>query len=308
MKPKFLIVGGGGFLGTNLTSALLDKGYYVRSLGRGIKPAPFEQNLHDLEDYEWIQGDYSNIDTLNYVMQDVEFIAHLASTTIPKTSNDDPGRDVFENLIPSIQLMDRAAKNNVKKLIFFSSGGTVYGVPKKIPIEEADPTNPICSYGIHKLAVEKYLQLYEGLGGLNYSVMRISNPYGPGQSGSNGQGIIGTYLKKIKKNEKIQIWGDGTTVRDYIHINDLISATMNLINYSGSEKIFNVGSGIGISINSLISMMELYFSREIKKIYMEPRGIDIKENILSIDLIIKETGWNPKNSLDKYLEETLKRY
>ena len=131
MKPKFLIVGGGGFLGTNLTSALLDNGYYVRSLGRGIKPAPFEQNLHDLEDYEWIQGDYSNIDTLNYVLQDVEFIAHLASTTLPKTSNDDPGRDVFENLIPSIQLMDRAAKNNVKKLIFFSSGGTVYGVPKK---------------------------------------------------------------------------------------------------------------------------------------------------------------------------------
>lgn len=308
MKTKFLIVGGSGFLGTHLTSALIKEGYYVKALGRGLMPALSEDNLIHSGSYEWIQGNYSNIETLNYAMQDVEYVAHLASTTLPKTSNDDPARDVFENLLPSIQLIDIAAKNKVKKFIYYSSGGTVYGVPKKVPIQEADATDPICSYGIHKLAVEKYLQLYEGLAGLNFSVMRIANPYGPGQSGLKGQGIIGSYLNKIKKNEQIQIWGDGSVVRDYVHVGDVISATLNLIKYQGFKKIFNVGSGVGISINTLISMMQTHYSGQINKIYIESRGVDIKQNILDVELIKKETGWNPKYSLDKYLEDTLKDY
>src|SRR5262249_42060795 len=134
---------------------------------------------------------------------------HLVSTTLPKSSNADPVFDVESNVLATIRLLTQAIQTGLKKVVFVSSGGTVYGVPKQIPILETHATDPMCSYGITKLSIEKYLHLFHVLHGLDYTVLRLSNPFGEGQRVHASQGAVAVFLGKVLRGETVEIWGDG---------------------------------------------------------------------------------------------------
>jgi UDP-glucose 4-epimerase len=174
---RALLLGGSGFLGSHLLEALLADGYDVRVFDRIRKPT----GVGRPPGVEVCEGDFGNYSDLAAALEGREVVFHLIATTVPKTSNDDPAHDLETNLVATVRLLDIARRNKVKKIVFASSGGTIYGVPATVPIPEHHETRPICSYGIHKLAIEHYLHLYHRLHDLDYCVLRVSNAFGERQ-------------------------------------------------------------------------------------------------------------------------------
>ena len=292
---KALVIGGNGFIGKHLVYALKAEGIQVRVFDR--YPSKTEEADGDIE---YIVGDLGNHGALSEIVNGADWVFHLAYTTLPKTSNDDPVYDVRSNLIDTIQLLQECNNFGVKKFIFISSGGTVYGAPKIVPIKESHPTEPICSYGITKLAIEKYLQLFYHLYKLDYVVLRLSNPYGPGQNPNAKQGAIGVFLGRVAQGESINIWGDGKVVRDYIYIADAIDALIKAAYYKAAdneERIFNIGSGQGQSINEIINIIRQTVDVPVDIKYLPARDLDVLKNVLDISLAKNKLGWQPNVSL-----------
>jgi UDP-glucose 4-epimerase len=230
---------------------------------------------------------------------------HLASSTIPSTSNENPAFDIESNLVTSIRLIETAKQEGVSKIIFISSGGTVYGIPEYIPVSESHPHNPICSYGICKLATEKYLKMYKHIGGADYEIFRLSNPYGPYQNPFSPQGVIPVFIRKILLNEKITIWGDGEVIRDFIFIDDVIDIFVRSLENGNVNKVYNLGSGIGKSINSVLQSISELSGKNPNVYYAPSRSIDVPENVLDISAITNEYEWKPKVTFEDGLARTM---
>ena len=213
------------------------------------------------------------------------------------TSNEDPRHDVETNVLGTLQLLDKARKAGVKKIIFSSSGGTVYGIPKEIPIKEDHSTEPTSSYGICKLTIEKYLYLYWKLYGLDYCVLRVANAYGERQPITETQGVISTFLDKALRKNEITIWGDGSVIRDFIYAGDIANAFVKASNYEGEPRIFNIGGEQGLSINEIISIISKITGEQLQLKYMPSRIFDVPVNILDISRAKKYLNWQPEVGL-----------
>lgn len=301
---KCLVLGGGGFLGSHLCETLLNKGHEVRIFEK--ENAIRDNVSHFFERIEWVEGDFALFDHFGSLLKGIDVVFHLISTTLPKTSNDDIVYDISSNLIPTLHLLEASRKHGVKKIIFFSSGGTVYGIPNSIPISESHTAEPICSYGIHKLAIEKYLHFYYHNYALDYAVLRISNPYGERQSPFRSQGVMAVFPYKALKREPIEIWGDGSIIRDYIYISDLMEAVIAILSYRGKYKVFNIGSGTGVSLLEVINEIHniVGFNPEVR--FMQPRNIDVPINVLNIERAVRELSWGPRESFTSGLEKTIR--
>jgi UDP-glucose 4-epimerase len=191
-------------------------------------------------------------------------------------------------------------------LIFISSGGTVYGRPQQVPIPETHPTEPQCSYGIVKLAIEKYLALYHQKDGINYRVLRLGNPYGPGQEENQTQGVIGAFLSCIMSGQPIQVWGDGSVVRDYVYISDAVVALELAEQYQGQKRIFNIGSGNGHSVLEIISAIELVTGEKAKAYFTAKHPLNVPVSVLDNQRRVKEElGWHPQKNLPDDLRAML---
>ncbi|MDP8952439.1 MAG: NAD-dependent epimerase/dehydratase family protein [Actinomycetota bacterium] len=189
---RCLLLGGSGFMGTHLVERLLEGGHFVRVYDRS------PNRFRDLPpEAEYMEGELGNHGLIREAVEGIEVVYHFVSTTLPKTSNDDPIYDVRSNLVDTLQLLESCVAAGTRKVVFASSGGTVYGPPRTTPIFEEHPTEPISSYGITKLAVEKYLGLFHHLHGLDYAALRISNPYGPYQDPEGQQGAVVVFLRRI---------------------------------------------------------------------------------------------------------------
>jgi UDP-glucose 4-epimerase len=331
MRKKILVLGANGFIGSHLTASLLLEGYDVRILtGRnffeinntllfdllsskkiienrsnfaGVNHtfAPIRddsicnvQLTNKFDNKLEIQyGDFQHLETLKQCTQGVDYVFHLISSTTPSSSNQDMCFDISTNLIPSLNLLESCVKNNVSKLIFFSSGGTVYGVPECIPIPEVHNTKPICSYGIQKLAIENYIYMYHILYGLKSAVLRISNPYGFGQGIQKKQGLIGTLIHRLKSGKEMEIWGDGTVIRDYIYIDDVVKASIKAINHKSDFCILNIGSGVGLSIIDIINQVENITQEKLNVVYRKSRSFDVPANVLDISKASSLLNWQP---------------
>ena len=300
---KCLVFGGNGFLGRHLCKDLLSQGYSVRVFDR-----PVSERTLVLADVEWFEGDFTNEQDVETALEGCEIVFHLISTTLPKSSNDNPVYDVESNVVGTIRMLSLAVKHGVSKVIFTSSGGTVYGVPENDFINELHPTNPICSYGISKLAIEKYLHLFHELHGLEYVVLRISNPYGEGQRTQALQGAVGVFIGRALSNQTVEIWGDGEVVRDYIHVSDVSDAFVKAMLYSGNKRILNIGSGAGTSLNKLLGAIEDATHKEVKRVYLSGRSVDVPVNILDNTLAKKELFWNLKMPLYEGIKRTIDIY
>lgn len=292
---KCLVLGGTGFIGSNLCQRLVKEGNKVKIFARN----DCNYKTSNFENVEIINSEFNeNVDFEKY-LDNIDIVFHLISTTVPATSNEDRVFDLYSNVIPTLKLLDACVKRNVKKMVFLSSGGTVYGVPKEIPIKEEHPTDPICSYAIQKLTIEKYLHFYFCQFGLDYSIIRLSNPYGVGQIGNRGQGVVPIFMKHIMKSEPITIWGDGSVTRDYIYIDDVSDALIRIMNYSGKIKLFNIGSGYGLTLIDVANKIAKVIGKSCEIKFVEARKIDVNTNILNIDRAKKELEWKPIITFDE---------
>ncbi len=291
-KTTSVVFGGRGFIGSHLVDLLLERGGIVRSFDRpyGLGPGLRSEPVARLEQ---VQGDFTSSSDVSQALSGCDYCFHLVSTTLPQGSNADPVYDVESNLVSSLRLMEHAVQHGVKKLVFVSSGGTVYGIPKSQPIAESHPTDPICSYGIAKLAIEKYLGLFRLLHGLEYKVLRLSNPFGQRQRTESSQGAVAVFLGKALRNETIEIWGDGSVVRDYVYISDVVRAIASAALSTAAETTFNIGSGRGVSLNEILDAMESLLGAPIRRSYSAPRPFDVPVNVLDISLARSKLGWSP---------------
>jgi len=283
---KALVLGGAGFIGNSLVRHLNQLGVDVTSVDRcwDIKPAGVN----------CITGDVFDKDCLNSVMPNQDVVFHLVSTTVPASSNQSPLYDCETNVLGSLRILDAMVENNVDRIVFSSSGGTVYGVQHVNPIDENATNFPISAYGIGKVSMEKYLSLYSHLHGIKASALRLSNPFGPGQVPEKGQGVIATFINRAIKNEEIEVWGDGSVIRDFIYIDDVLDALVLATETNQPFTLLNIGMGIGKSIIEIIEIIEKEMGYEIAVNFKESRVCDVPEVVLDICAAKSVLGWQPK--------------
>lgn len=288
---RTLVIGGCGFIGSHVVDRLRAEGHRLRVLD--MRPEPFRPPIPDVD---YLTGSFGCPDTIRAALDGVEAVVHLASTTVPATSNLDPVADIQGNLIATVQLLQAIRGTGARRLVFLSSGGTVYGIPKTDPVAEDHPLAPISSYGVVKVAIEHYLQMERKLHGLDYVVLRAANPYGPRQGNTGLQGIIGTYLWKIARGERIDIWGDGSVVRDFLDVRDLAQLVALAVRLPISG-CFNAGSGEGTSVREIVDLCSELAGHELRPAYLPGRGFDVPRIVLDIARIRAATGWSPQTSL-----------
>lgn len=293
---KVLVLGGFGFIGAHVVRALLSRGHEVRVLewpGR----RPHDLILPAWKDIELVEADFLDASSLSVALQGVEVVIHLICTVLPEQSNDDPIYDLESNLLGTIRMLSLARRHRVRKVVFSSSGGIVYGKAQSIPIAEDHRTEPLCSYGITKLAIEKYLQLYQYLQHLDSVVLRCSNPYGEGQDGSRPQGAVGVFLSRLKQGKPITIWGDGLVIRDYVYVKEIADAFVLATEIDTPSRVFNIGTGVGTSLNELIKITEKVTGIAPEVRYDPGRPLDVPVNVLDVSLAKLALGWVPRVTL-----------
>jgi UDP-glucose 4-epimerase len=299
---QFLVLGGAGFMGSHIVDALVARRHSVRVFDL---PNVSTRNLkHSSGSVEVIGGDFKNENEISLALNNVDIIIHLIGTTLPRSSNENPTYDVGTNVIATLRLLDHAVNRGVKKILFASSGGTVYGIPQSLPIPETHPTNPLCSYGITKLTIEKYLALYHTLHGLDYAILRLGNPFGERQRIENVQGAVAVFLGKVHQNQPITIWGDGSVARDFFYISDLVSAFIRVIESDTKTKIFNIASGQAHSINEILSIIREITGKDVPVEYTPGRKFDVPGNCLDISRAKTDLGWQPQVSLKEGIRRT----
>jgi UDP-glucose 4-epimerase len=290
---KVLLIGGNGFIGSHLADKLLAEGHYVR-----IFDVSYERYRIQLPNVDYRISPIQSIPDLYESMLGIDIVYHLASASVPSTSGIDVVNEVNQNLISTLSILDLAVKLKVKKFVYFSSGGAVYGIPETSPISEDHHIRPISSYGIIKSTIENYLSFYQRTHGLNTLILRPSNPYGPRQGHFLAQGVISTFLRNLKTNNSFTVYGDGTATKDYIFITDLVNICYN-ISIGNHTGVYNIGSGIGTSIKEIISIIESVTGKKANVIFAESKNYDVSNFILDITKISNDQLAKPEYSLEK---------
>lgn len=304
MSGPHLVLGGAGFIGRHLTAALLREGHEVIIASRAPPNSTFPELTTGRcywRSFEFATADWDSL------VADVEVIHHYVWTSLPASANANALGDLNMNVASTISLLEAMRRRGGKRLVFSSSGGTVYGRLAQTPAPETHPHRPITSYGAGKAAVEIYLNLYRYLHGLDCRIARISNPYGLGQDINRRQGAVTTFLTLALAKKPIVIWGDGKIVRDYIHIADVVDALarLALAPNSDSDMTFNIGTGIGVTLNEIIGEIETLLEHPLE-VRREPgRVFDVPVSVLDIAKARELLGWRPRISLHEGLRRTV---
>ncbi len=297
---RVLLIGGNGFIGAHLINAFQDVGIDTSVLDRAdgfYKPS--RRNVRTF------LGEYTNIDLVQRAMEGADVIIYLASTSVPLTSANNPEKDVTGNLVPFFNYMEIALQQKIKRIILFSSGGTVYGVPSKLPVTEEHPTQPIVSHGIVKLMMEKYLFTLAYNQGLESVILRVGNAYGEGQNPYTKFGAIATFLGCFATRRPITLWGSGDAIRDYIYVKDIASACVAALGLKTTYSIFNIGTNQGHSLNSLIEMIADITNVPAPEVHREEHhSFDVPRIILDNTLAKQQMGWEPQITLADGIKNT----
>lgn len=310
LSSRHLVLGGLGFIGRHVALTLARQGAHVVIADRVL---PSEELRLELEAaagtsiairrLEFASADWAD------ELADIDVVHHYSWATIPQTANEDPIRDLEENVRSTVRLLEEMRRHEHIRLVFASSGGTVYGRLLQIPVPETHPLEPITAYGVSKAAVEHYLSFYRGCYGLDCRVARISNPFGAGQDPRRLQGAASAFVFKALANEEITIWGDGSVVRDYIHITDLAEALTELSLASradcGNPPVFNIGSGEGAALNDILEALSDRLGCSLRVSYLPGRPFDIPISILDIERIRARLNWKPKLVLSEGLNRMI---
>jgi UDP-glucose 4-epimerase len=288
---NILVIGGYGFIGSHFVDVIVAGGASVRVLDR-----PGSLRREGKLSVDYLYGDFSVVATLADALTGSDVVVHFASTTVPGTADLDPIADIESNLVPTVRLLQQMRALNVRRLIYLSSGGTVYGNTRMVPIPEEHERNPLSSYGIVKVAIENYIRAFAVQTGVEALILRPSNPYGPRQGHIGVQGVIPTFFQRILKCEPIQIWGDGNNVRDYIYIDDVVRF-IALALERGLIGVFNLGSGQGSSVKDVLKIISEVTGITAEVRYLPARGYDVRSVILDITKARSALPWVPLVSL-----------
>jgi UDP-glucose 4-epimerase len=302
-KGRVVVLGGLGFMGSHICRELVARGYHVRIFDRLYALRTLVEDIEDR--VEIVEGDMARTEDVMGVLADADTIIHLVHTTVPGSSMRDPAYDLSSNVVASVSWLSRLAETSVRRIVYVSSGGTVYGLPQTNPINENHPTDPISSYGITKLTIEKYVAMYATMFGIDYCIVRPSNVYGPGQRLHIGQGVIGVLADKALRGEPLEVWGTGESLRDYLHIEDLVGALTGLVAYTGPHKVFNISSGTGHSVLDIIAILGERLGLTPELIYKPDRGFDVPVNVLDSSRLHAETAWRPTIALEDGIASTV---
>lgn len=279
---NIILLGAAGFIGKNLTIGLGRKPQNHLTLVDKSKHFFQEGNLYFPETTKIKEDAFDETTDFDKLLEGQDIVYHLVSTTASVTSNQHIEQELKANVIVTVNMLEACVRCKVKKVVFFSSGGTVYGKDVLCPINEEAPTNPICAYGLQKLSIEKLLFLYSYLHDLDYRVIRLSNPYRPYQRPNGGLGAITTFTYKALRGEEITVYGDGSVIRDFIYIEDAIKAIENIVEGESRHRIFNIGSGCGTSIRKVLEIIGVVLKTDLKVVYKSKRKADVPENYLDI--------------------------
>jgi len=302
--PLCVVLGGSGFLGQRLCRGLLASGFRVRSVSRSGRPSGSSDPWWS--DVEWFAAPIGTPLSAQ-ALHHADFVFHLASTTLPSTSNDNISYDLESNVVATVQTLEAAVSAAVRRVVFVSSGGTVYGIAREIPISETHPTDPICSHGIQKLSIEKYLYLFRSMKGLDSMILRVSNMYGESQGCNKPLGAVAHFAAKAFSGTPLEIWGDGTTTRDYVHVDDVVRSLIMAARYEGAERVFNIGTGRGTSLAHLIDLLRERTPWPVAVKYGPARGFDVPENVLDVGRARSELSWTPEVTLERGLDRVMQR-
>ena len=279
---RIVLFGATGFIGTNLTIKLAEKlSNEIVVVGRD---RVITKNIgnYSFDNVRYIQSDLTEESNFEEFLKGADVVYHLLSSTVPTTSNLHIPEELRSNVLLSANLLEACVRQAVKKVVFFSSGGTVYGKEAKCPLDEETPTNPITSYGVQKITIEKLLYLYSYMYNLDYRIIRLSNPYGPFQKPNGVLGAVSTFTYKALRGEEINVYGDGSVIRDFIYIDDAIRGILQIVNGENSHRTFNLGCGYGTSIKTVLSTIEKALGIELKVNYSDARAVDVPINYLDI--------------------------
>lgn len=286
-----LITGGAGFIASHLACKLAEAG--CDDLRVIDLVDPWYKSTFPCS---YFRMDLSVIGEYPEVLRGIDTVFHLAWASIPESATKDPLRDIKVNLAPTINLLDQCVSHGVKRVIFLSTGGAIYGLSGRLPASENHPTDPVSAYGISKLAAEKYIALYHRLYGLEYSILRPSVPCGEYQNPFGRQGAIAVFLGKILQNKPIVIWGEPSSItRDFFYVGDLANACILAARAKEPTTLYNIGSGVGINLVELVDMLAKVvgpkYPVEIQT--SPPRPFDVPSLILDISNAKKFLGWKP---------------
>ena len=255
------ILGGSGFLGRHIGRSLAASGMEVWSIDRMLS-APGTA--------PWLAGqvhaDCFDLASWWDEMGGAEVVVHLASSTVPATASEDPVEDAQTNLVGTLRLVQSLRQRQARpRFLFASSGGAVYGRPNTVPLSEDHSTLPMGAYGATKLAIEHHLRIAEAQFGLPCRILRLSNPYGEWQQPHGVQGVIAVFAHRALNGLPVDVWGDGSVVRDFVYAADVGSAFVAAARHDGRARTFNIGGGVGHSVNDIIQTLEKLLGKRVER-------------------------------------------
>lgn len=297
-----MVTGGCGFIGSHIVDAYVEKGHdvvVIDNLSTG--------NIKNLNPRaKFYQEDInSDLDKI-FSMEKLELINHHAAQINVRTSVDDPMYDVRVNVLGTVNLLHFASKYGIKRFVYASSGGAVYGEPERYPINEGAPRNPLSPYGASKVAAEHYIITFARLYGVDYVILRYSNVYGPRQIIKSEAGVISIFINCIVRNEPCSIYGDGKQIRDYVYVGDVVAA--NVLALDCAPNIFNIGTNVETSVNDLIDIFSEILNKEVAHQHAEPRPGEVQRNVLDCRHALSEIKWQPKTQLRDGIAKTFEHF
>jgi len=299
-KMKILVTGGAGFIASQIADAYIREGHEVHVLDN--LSTGFEKNINPKAYF--IKSDISSPAILDlFGKEKFDVVNHHAAQIDVRKSVNDPIFDATTNILGTINLLQCCIKTGVKKFMFASTGGAVYGEQEYFPADEKHPTNPVSPYGITKLSIEKYLFFYKNEYGLNHSILRYANVYGPRQNPFGEAGVVAIFTSKLLKNENPIINGEGKQTRDYVFVEDVVRANVITLN-SNSSDIYNVGTNVETSVNELFAKLnEIAGGKAIEKHGPAPKGEQAR-SVITSEKLFKKFNWKPSIHIDEGLRKT----
>lgn len=295
---KAVILGAAGFIGVNLARTLDERDFKVVCFDKMISPHWPKRSIP-------LTGDFTHLPDVLMPHLDGALVFHLVSCTRPAIDTERAVDEIDHDVKATVKYLE-STKGRAVRWIFISSGGTIYGQNGGNPIPETYPTNPICSYGITKLTIERYFALYRLLHSTDYVITRLSNPYGPWQHPLQGQGVIPAMLYRALRKEHIEIWGDGSVIRDYIYIRDAIDGILSAALKGEGGEVYNVSTANGLSVNQLISIIEEELKTTLTINHTPGRPVDVKKNVLNSDKLFAKAGWRSATPISRGVGLTAK--
>lgn len=300
LSMNILVTGGAGFIGSHLVDKLIEKGMNViiiDNLSNGRK-----ENINKKAIFVRMEIQSHDVEKV-FKQYNPQVLFHLAAQINLRRSIENPFIDIDTNIIGSVNIFECCRKYNVEKIVF-SSSAAVYGEPRYLPVDENHPLMPESPYGIDKLTVEKFLFYYWKTYGIDYTILRYANVYGPRQNPKGEAGVIPIFISKMLNRERPVIFGDGNQTRDFIYVSDVVEATALCMEKKTRNKVFNIGSGNEISVNDLFHVIKEILNISLEPIYEEPKK-EVRRFVMSIERAKEELGWRPRVTLREGIRSTI---